>query len=297
VALAFLVGLSGLSLAGGLPEGKLDEQDPEAAEIRKLDYEGVVYAKEDLKTRVTALIGLNELLNRVGKRSAARLKMLGAYIKARDLKEALLKSESPVPEVGRLKFEDGQKIAVAFVKTEKGAAMFGPRLPKVSDAAELRYEASYLKLCRKRWAEVAYTRHEIEAIAVFLDARGKFQEYMKWAAAEALREKARGEAAFREGLKKQDEAEKARRKLARQRAHERELKRMEYAFKLKEAKLKAAGGVAEARYRSENEDWNTWGGYYYRDGHVVRRRRAREKAKDRPRAQPVKPRPRAPRRR
>jgi hypothetical protein len=71
----------------------------------------------------------------------------------------------------------------------------------------------------------------------------------------------------------------------------------EYAFKLKEAKLKAAPEAAEAKCRSENEDWNTWGGYYYRDGRVVRRRarqKAKEKVKDMPRLQPVKPRPRAP---
>jgi hypothetical protein len=66
--------------------------------------------------------------------------------------------------------------------------MFGRRLPKASNAALQRYEASYLKLCRKRWADVSYARHQVEAIAVFLDARGKFQEYMEWAAAEALRE-------------------------------------------------------------------------------------------------------------
>lgn len=287
-ALAFLVGLSGLALAGALPEGKFDEQDPEVAEIRKLDYEGVVYANENLKTRVTALIALNELLNRVSQRTTARLTMLEAYIEARGLKEALLKSETSVPEVERLKLEDGQKIAVAFIKTEKGAAMFGPRLPKVSDAALVRYEASYIKLCRKRWADVAYTRHQVEAVAVVLDSMGKFGEYMKWAQGKALRQQHEAEAAFHGRLKEQD----LERKAGRARAHERQLKRMEYAFKLKEAKTKAAAAT-QAKYRKENENWNSWGGYRYDDVYVAPRygSRVRGKIKDRPRTRPVKPRP------
>jgi hypothetical protein len=293
LVLAFVLGTT-LAQAGEIPEGKFDKDDPEIAVIRELDFENVDYGAEPIKTRVTALLALNELLNRVGERSAARLEMLEAYINDQKLESALMESEAAVPEVERLTFEDGQKIAVAFVKTQRGADMFGPRLPKVPDAGLANYEKSYIKLGRKRWAEIAYVRHRIEATAVFLDSAGKFGEYKKWAIGEEARQREAGEAAYRERVKEEEREAKAKAEEAAERKHELELKRMEYAFKLKQEKIEAAEKAAEASYRSDDKDWNRWGDYY--GGHVYRRpiygRPGRPVTKPKPRPPVARPRPR-----
>jgi len=272
--------------AGEIPKGKIDAEDPEVDVIRKLDFESVDYKAEPIKTRVTALIALNQLLNNVGKRSAERLEMLEAFIKAQNLESALMASEAKVPDIERLTVEDGKKIAVAFIKTERGAEMFGPRVPKGSDSMLANYEQSYLKLSRKRWAEVAYTRHQIESIAVFLDSTGKFDTYQRWTIGEEKRRaEARAAAAGERAEQKEADA-----KAAKERAQERELARMEYAFQLKQKEMDSKAKVAEAAYRSGNNNdnnWNRWGDYY---GRVYGRRVVRKpghpvtKPKPRPRS-------------
>jgi hypothetical protein len=293
VVLTLVLGAT-LVQAGEIPEGKFDKDDPEIAVIRELDFENVDYGAEPIKTRVTALLALNELLNRVGQRSAARLEMLEAYIESQKLESALMESEAAVPEVERLKYEDGQKIAVAFIKTERGANMFGPRVPNVSDAGLANYEKSYIKLGKKRWTEIQYVRHRIEAIAVFLDSAGKFGEYKKWAIGEEARRREAGEAAYRERVKQEELDAKAKAEEAAERKHELELRRMEYAFKLKQDKIEAAGKAAEASYRSDDKDWNRWGDnyggwvygrrVYVKPGHPV--------TKPKPRPPIARPRPR-----
>jgi hypothetical protein len=293
LVLAFAAGAT-LVQAGEIPEGKFDKDDPEIAVIRSLDFENVDYGAEPIKTRVTALLALNELLNRVGQRSAARLEMLEAYIDAQKLERALMESEAAVPEVERLKYADGQKIAVAFIKTERGANMFGPRVPNVSEAGLANYEKSYIKLGRTRWAEIQYVRHRIEAIAIFLDSAGKFDEYKKWAIGEEARQREAAEAAYRERVKQEELDAQAKAEEEAQRKHELELKRMEYAFKLKQDKIEAAGKVAEKSYRKDDTDWNRWGDYY--GGYVYRRpiygRPGRPVTKPKPRPPVARPRPR-----
>lgn len=254
--LALVVAFAG-ALQAAEEDRPFEKDDPEVQSIKELDFESVVYKNEPRRTRVMALVALNELLNRVGQRSKARLEMLEQFLGNKELMDDLEKSEVPVPETERLTFEDGKKIAIAFVKTEKGAAMFGDRVPKVSDAGLRAYETSYLKLGRKRWADVAYSRHMVEGAAVFLSSIGRFKEYLKWAKGEALRQKRDAEATYHERVKQEAIERKERQAEARERAHEKELKRMDYAFRLKESKLNAAASIGSA-----NRNWNRWGGHY-----------------------------------
>ena len=265
------------AMAAGPGEGAFDEKDPRIQELKGLDYETADYKGSDLKTRVTALVALNHLLGRVGSEAEARLAMLGAYVKDQKLKDAILKNDATKDDVERLTFEDGLKVAVAYIGTEKGKAAFAPRLPSGGADVLEKYEASYLKVCRKRWAEVIATRKKVEAVARFLSAEGKFDHYMRWAAAEAARQKAEHEKNYHARVEAEAAEEKAKRERAkalaekrRQEAHEMELKRMEYAFKLKQQKVKAAAEIEKSRHK-DYDGWNSWGGYH-RDVYVRPRR-------------------------
>ena len=273
--------VSATVMAAGPGEGKFDEKDPRIRELKKLDYENASYEKSDLKTRVTALIALSDLLNRAGSQAEARLKMLRAYVEEHELKDAVLGSRDTKDDVTRLRFEDGLKVAIAYVGTEKGKAAFSSRLPSGGQDMLGKYETSYLKLCRKRWAEVIAARSKVEAVANFLGAKGKFDHYMRWAAAEAARQKDKHEKAFHARLDAQAADEKAKRERAkalaeqrRRQAHERELKRMEYAFKLRQAKVLATAEIEKAKHQEDDGDWNSWGGYH-RDVYVPVRRPVR----------------------
>ena len=268
-------------MAAGPGEGKFDEKDPRIQELKKLDYEKASYENSDLKTRVTAVIALNGLLNRTGRQAEARLKMLRAYAEQHGLKDAVLESPDTKDDVTRLGFEDGLKVAVAYVGTEKGKAAFTSRLPSGGEGMLEKYETSYLKVCRKRWSEVIAARSKVEAAANFLIAKGKFDHYMRWATAEAARQKEGHEKAFQARVDAQAADEKAKRERAkaladqrRQQEHERELKRMEYAFKLKQAKVAATAEIEKAKHQEDYEDWNSWGGYR-RDVYVPLRRPVR----------------------
>jgi hypothetical protein len=279
VFLAFMAAAT--VMAAGAGEGKFDEKDPRIQELRKLDYEKASYANSDLKTRVTAVIALNDLLNHAGRRAEARLKMLRAYLEEHKLKDAVLESPDTKDDVTRLSFEDGLKVAVAYVGTEKGNAAFTSRLPSGGQDVLEKYETSYLKLCRERWSEVIAARSKVEAVANFLTAKGKFDHYMRWATAEAAGQRREQEKAFQARLDAQATDEKARRDRAkalaeqrRRQANERELKRMEYAFKLKQAKVAATAEIEKTKHREDYEDWNSWGGYR-RDVYVPLRRPVR----------------------
>jgi hypothetical protein len=153
------------------------------------------------------------------------------------------------------------KLAVAFVQTEDGKAEFGPQLPKVAEDMLLRYEKSYLDRCRKLGEETKEARRQVDGVVGFLHAKGKFDEYVRWAKIRARKQKEAAEAEFHRSVEQQAADDAAAREkdraLAEQRrreAHEREMKRMEYAFKLQEAKVKAVGQIEAAKHLGDDDN-------------------------------------------
>jgi len=224
----------------------------------------------------------DDLLGRVGRTTTARLDVLSAYVEAHKLGDALAKDEHPVTDVGRLAFDDGRRIAVAYVRTPKGREAFGRRLAKESEAMLEKYEQAYLRLCQKGWADVAYARFQVENVAVFLHHTGEFDDYLKWAEVEAARRKREHE----KDLAERRETKKAREEERLAREHELNLKRMEYAYKLKEAKLEAAAKQKE----DKRGEYNEWGESRYRDVYVPYRYRRRPP----PAHLPSRPKPKPP---
>ncbi len=283
LVLSVILGAGGMALA---QPGKdtFDAQDPEIQALSKLDYKGVDLAKVDVKTKLTAILAMNDLLSLVGGKADARVKMLKAYVEKGGLTAAYQRDETPVPETRRLTFEEGLKVAVAYVRTPKGKTHFEGEAEAYPEAMYSKTATAYYKLCQKRWAEVVYARHEVESYAVFLKKIGEFDTYMKWAPLEAERQRKAhdDEMALRMAAYKNEQD----RKRAEQRAlaekkqaleHERKMKRMEYAYQ------HLSQTPTQVRIDDDDDDddddrWNRWGGHH-RDIH----HRPRPRPRPRPR--------------
>jgi hypothetical protein len=177
------------------PPHRFDEKDPEIQALKGLDYQSVDMSKVDVKTEVSALLLLNSLLLDVEQKANGRIGLLRDYIAANKLEKALATDDDPVADVEILAFEDGIRIAVAYVRTPAGAAIMEGRLPQVSDATLARNLPSYRKLAQKNWADVAYSRQQVENMAEFLADEGKFDDFVAW-----VKEKEKEDTERRKGL-------------------------------------------------------------------------------------------------
>ena len=269
-----------------------DKQDlPQVERMKALDWKGIDLEKVDAKAQYAALQALQEVISIAEEKAEVRREMLAGYLEAVSLVDDFLAEQPKPPEQRLLAFEEARKIAVAYVRSSLSGGRFDV-MGEDDPAAFDRLAAAQLKLCEKHWSQTRADRREVELLATYVRAKGRFEDYRKWAAEESKKRQASRDAemaARREEFSKAAAAKKeAAEVLAQQRRreqHELDMKRLEYAYQT-------------ASQQQIDTPWNSWLDddidIYYPYGYHVWRapgpigKSIADRWKDRPRPAPAR---------
>ena len=103
-----------------------DKDDPEIQRLKKLDWKTADFEAQDLKTRCTALLALQNVLSMTGGKASARLDLLVDCVDQNRLGETFALQQVSIPPPPQISYEDAKKNATAFVTSDVGRDKFGP---------------------------------------------------------------------------------------------------------------------------------------------------------------------------
>jgi hypothetical protein len=255
-----------------------DKNDPELGQIKQLKWKDVDFAAQNLKTRCVALLALSDGLDRLGGKADAQLDLLTDYFNAQNLGEAFTAQLPSAPEQQAISFDDGKKLAVAFVQSPLGADKFGGELEGCDKATLGAYQKMYEKTARSRYEQAVDSRHQVAAMGLFLQKQAKFDDFVKWASAERQRrqavydkemaEKRQQAAQAAKDQQTEKEAAYAQFRAKQLAAQEAAAKQMETAMRLQDAASSqdsssgtSSPAVAEGYWNGNT--WWPWTGAYY----------------------------------
>jgi hypothetical protein len=255
--IVLVVGSLTYSIRGAEPaESPFNVHDPEIQALKKLNWRTVDFNALEPRERCQALLAMTALLDLVGGKADARSELLAIYIDQNKLGEDYAANEAQFANKPMLTYEDACKVAAAFLKTSKGQSKFGDDLQDAPDSVLKNYQTLYDKTCRRKWDEVVESRTYVQSMAQFLQKAGKWDDYLKWSAAEAAKRqtqyeedrKAKQAAYVKAQAEKHEQALNAAQQAAEARKQA-ELQRMSYAMQTQ------SGGGEEA---ASDDTWNDW---------------------------------------
>ena len=271
-AIMLVVGSLTLAVRGAEPaESPFNVHDPEIQALKKLNWRDMDFNALAPRERCQALLAMTALLDLVGGKADARSELMAIYIDQNKLGEDYAASEAQLTTKPMLTYEDACKVAGAFLKTSKGQSKFGDDLQDAPDSVLKNYQTLYDKTCRRKWDEVVESRTYVQSMAQFLQKAGKWDDYLKWSAAEAAKrqqqyqedQKAKQAAYIKAQAEKREQALNAAQKAAEARKQT-ELERMSYAMQSQSGGGDdgAASDETWSDWESGSSDWG-WGGDSY----------------------------------
>jgi hypothetical protein len=245
-----------------------DAEDPEIARIRALDWQHADFNSLDEPTKCAALLALNRVLFDIGAKADARLELLVDYLDKENLGEDYAGAKESIPEKAPPSFDDMLKHAAAYVATPQGAARVGSKFKDTPPEMVQHYLVLYEKSSRRGYEDAADSRSQVRLIGLFLQDRGKLDDFKNWAIAERDRRQAEFQKQQAEEKAKAAQAQQELADKVRAQNEQRELERQE---QLASQQLAAAMQYpANANTFGDNvannsQDWlwYNWAGNYY----------------------------------
>jgi hypothetical protein len=270
-----------------------DKGDPEMRELNQLDWQKVDFDAQDLKTRCTSLMAMERVLKMLGGKSDARIELLVDYLDQQKLGQTFIAQQGQLPEPRQVSYEDGRKVAVALVQGRGKLSALNAEFDGCDDNMLKSYLSMYDKSSRRAFAEVIESRHNVRALALFVEKQGKFDDFSKWATAERdRRQLAHAEAmkekqlrAVQTDIRGKAAADRAAAERRRQQKEE-ATKQMEVAMQSQQRAVAApqdgsaqgdAGNNTSENYWYGTAAW-PWTGMYYADNGY--REQVRDKLQD-----------------
>src|SRR3954466_2902384 len=185
LAIPFL-SVSPKSLPAAEPQPKpvlspFDKDDPEIQKLRALNWKTIDFDAQDLETRTTALLAMQQVLSMTGGKASARLELMIDYFDQNKLGEAFVEKQQATTLPPLISYEDARKVAVAFIGSEAGKDKFGDELEGSDDATLKAYMQMYTNSSRRTFDECQEARTQVRAMALFLESSGKLSEFKSWA--------------------------------------------------------------------------------------------------------------------
>ena len=236
-----------------------DQDDPEIAKMRQLDWKNASFEMLDLRSKTEALTALNRGLSMMGAKADSRVELLVDYIDEKDLGQSYATAKGSIPDPTGVTFEMMQKLAAAYIKTPQGASKFGGDFDSASPDMLNRYFMLYDKSARREFEETREARWQVRSMALFLQDQGKLGDFRDWSVGAQKR--------------RQEELDKA---LADQKAAEqqaREQRAAEYAQQKQAEQAAQMSAALEYQYSADSGgsggggttyvDNDGWWGYPY----------------------------------
>jgi hypothetical protein len=234
-----------------------DPMDPEVQFARSLKWKEASFDNLPAKSKCEALMALNRFLDMLAAKAESRADLLVAYLDAQNLGETYMAELANVPEATPMSYEDGKKLAAAYIATSQGSAKWSGEMEDASPEMLDRYLALYDKQCRRNYAAAVAARHEVRLMGAFLQNQGKMQDYLSWSKQEVTRREAEHKKMLAEKQSQKEAAEQERKRQEQEQA----MKRMEYAFQLEKLRVEKGADSAVADNNNSGS-----GDYYYNDG-------------------------------
>jgi hypothetical protein len=248
-----------------------DKEDPEIGKLRALNWKTIDFDAQDLETRTTALLAMQQVLSMVGGKASARLELLIDYIDQNKLGEAFADSELTMNLPKLLSYEEAKKISVAFVQSDIGKQKFGDDLAGSDDATLKAYGNMYSNSSKRAYDECLEARTQVRAMGLFLQSQGKLDEFKSWAKEEMKKKQAARDAEtakLRQVAKEQEMARLEQQKEKRKQAEAAAAAKMEAYLQQQQAQGAATppDGTGQTVYVDDGWDgdsWYPWTGAYY----------------------------------
>jgi hypothetical protein len=258
-----------------------DKDDPEIAELRKLNWKAADFDKLDARAQCTGYFALNQGLMNLGTKADARLELLIDYIDEQNLGEAFATEKGLDAKFAPATFDELKKVAAAYLQTGVGTSKFGKEFESTSDELLGRYLSLYEKTALREYDEGCESRLQVRLMGLFLERKGKLDEFKLWAAAERKRRQEEFEKQRTEERAAAQQAAQDAKEQAQLAAEERRREKEERAAAQVELAMQQPSSSSSGGYDSDDSWGGSWGygqGYYY-NGNVYRGR-VRDKAQD-----------------
>jgi hypothetical protein len=272
--LAGLLGLARIAFAAdpkAPPVGPFDSQDPDIKALRALKWSDTDFAAQRLRVRCAALIAMKEMSSRIGGKADAQLELLVDYIEEQKLGEQFVGHQAAAPEPPGLSYDDGRKLATAFVLSPIGADKFGDELQGCDEKTLSAYERMYEKSARSAFDQTVESRYQVRVMASFLRTVGKFDDFVEWTKVQQQQRqqayeqemKRRRQVVAEGNAQKQIEADAAyaRSQAEKQAAHEQAAMQMEAASQLVGQQPGGAEAAPAADHSSSDASTAEWPWY------------------------------------
>ena len=246
-----------------------DKDDPEIQKLRALNWKAVDFDAQDMETKTTSLLAMQQVLSMTGGKASARLELLVDYFDQNKLGGAFVAEQQAVlPPL--ITYEEAKKVAVAFVKSDAGKNKFGAELAGSDETTLKAYMNMYGNSSKRVFEECIEARTQVRAMALFLEDEGKLDEFKKWAKDEMKRKQAAREAEtakLRQVAQEQEKARQEHEKAKRQQAEAAAAAKMEaYLQQQQQAQAAPVDTGGQTVYVEDDWDgdaWYPWTGAYY----------------------------------
>jgi hypothetical protein len=257
-----------LRAAGQAPvHSPFDKDDPEIATLRQLKWQGINFDALDARTRCTVTFALSKGLGDLGTKADSRLDLLIDYLDDQGLGEAFATEKGLESDFKPPAYEDLKKVAAAYVKSPAGSAKYSDEFATTGDDLLGRYITLYEKSARREYDQTVESRMQVRSMALFLERKGKLEDFKSWAVDERKRRKEEQQKALAEKRAAAEQANAEKRDQARIAAEQRRQQQEELANRQLQYSMEQnqAGEGSGGAYDNDNwwgDDDGYWGGYY-----------------------------------
>jgi hypothetical protein len=169
------------------PVSPFDQNDPEIAIIRGLDWKNAEYNVLTLPQRCAALMALNKGLSMMGSKADHRVDLLVDYLDQNKLGEAYAAAKQSIPDPRPVTFQDMERVAAAYINTPGGAAKFAGQFTGMSADMLNLYLNLYEKSAMREFEETREARWQVRSMGLFLQDTGKLEDFRQWSVIEDKR--------------------------------------------------------------------------------------------------------------
>lgn len=253
--------------AQGIPQSSpFDQDDPEIARIKSLDWKDANFDALTPTQQAEALMALNKALSLIGTKASTRADLLVDYLDEKNLGPAYASAKTSIPDPKPVSYDQMRRLAAAYVLSPAGSAKVSGEFSGNSEGMIAQYITLYDKSARRLFEEAAEARYQVRSMGLFLQEQGKLEDFKVWAPQE---EKRRDDELAQQQAQQQAAAEKAREERAQvyneQRQQQQELAAKQMELALQQQQLQQAANASSASSDSSQQPYDNenWLGYGY----------------------------------
>lgn len=155
--------------------------------IKSLKWKDIDPGSLPMVEQCRALQLLNDSLDEISASGRAQADLMSTFIDQQKLGPDFVASQPP-PDPAPLTYDDATKITVALLRGPLAQSPYASQFAGNSEPGFLKaYDRLFQTTCRRKWGEVAESRHQTMWMTAFLQSRNLMPQYEAWAPAEIQR--------------------------------------------------------------------------------------------------------------